>query len=474
MTPQKATSQKVNLPEIDSELHQAMAHLCEDVREAGGRALLVGGSVRDSMLGLPVKDLDLEVYGLDPDRLLSTLDQRFDLDLVGRSFGVIKIKHLDIDVALPRRESKRGLGHKGFEVASDPHLPVEEAAARRDFTINAMAFDPLDGELIDPWGGRKDLETETLRHVSDKFSEDPLRVLRGMQFAARFDFRVAPETVALCRTIEPEGLAKERIFEEFRKLILSGKKISRGLDFLRRCGWVQYFPELEQMIHCPQDPQWHPEGDVWVHTLHVLDAFAKERLGDPVEDLVVGFACLCHDLAKPTTTEFRDGRWRSPGHEAAGEEPTRSFLGRMTDQEKLINDVVPLVREHLKPIMLYKAGAKPPAIRRLARRVGRIDRLIRVCRADHGGRPPLPFDGFPAGHWLLEQAAELKLSDQAPKPIVQGRHLIQLGQKPGPGFGPILQACFEAQLDGTFDNEQDGIRFAADYLEGAPSGDATH
>ncbi len=448
-----------------SELLEPLLTICRDVRQAGGRALLVGGSVRDTLLGRAVKDLDVEVFGLGPDELLATLDQRFELDLVGRSFGVLKIKHLPIDVSLPRRESKRGLGHKGFEVLSDPLLPLDQAAARRDFTINAMSFDPLTEELIDPWGGERDLRVGILRHVAEPFSEDPLRVLRAMQFSARFEFPVAAETVALCRTIEPEGLAKERIFDEWRKLLLSGRRISLGLEFLRQCRWIRFFPELEVLVHCPQDPEWHPEGDVWTHTLHVMDAFAEERLDDSKEDLVVGFACLCHDLAKPETTHFTEGRWRSPGHEAAGEQPTRDFLSRMTDQRKLIDEVVPLVREHLKPIMLFKAGAKPPAVRRLARRVGRIDRLIRVCRADHAGRPPIPFDGFPAGVWLAEQAESLQLADQAPSPIVQGRHLIDLGLKPGPEFGPILRACFEAQLDGEFETVEQGVLIARQLLD---------
>ncbi len=447
-----------------TELVEHLLDLCRDIQLAGGRALLVGGSVRDSLLGRTVKDFDVEVFGLDAEKLLATLDQRFELDLVGRSFGVIKIKRLPIDVSLPRKESKRGLGHKGFEVLSDPFLPIEQAAARRDFTINAISYDPLSGEVIDPWGGQKDLRTGILRHVSDPFAEDPLRVLRAMQFSARFEFPVADETIQLCRTIEPEGLAKERIFDEWRKLVLSGKKISLGLSFLRTCGWIRYFPELEALVHCPQDPEWHPEGDVWTHTLHVMDAFAGERLNDEHEDLVVGLACLCHDLAKPETTHFVDGRWRSPGHEAAGEQPTRTFLSRMTEQKKLIDNVVPLVREHLKPIMLFKAGAKPPAVRRLARRVGRIDRLIRVCRADHAGRPPIPFDGFPAGAWLEQQAKALHLEDQAPTPIVQGRHLIGLGLKPGPEFGPILQACFESQLDGEIETVEQGLEVARRLL----------
>lgn len=451
----------------DADLRQALDLVCRSVRRAGGRALLVGGSVRDALLGLPVEDLDFEVFGLEPERLRSVLDKHFRLDLVGRSFGVIKIRRLPIDVALPRRESKRGLGHRGFEVHSDPHLPFAEAAARRDFTVNAMGWDPLDDELLDPWGGRRDLQAGVLRHVSPKFSEDPLRVLRGMQFSARFDLEPAAETVSLCRRIDPEGLAAERLFDEWRKLVLKGRRISRGLRFLRDTGWVRHTPELEALIHCPQDPRWHPEGDVWTHTLHVMDAYAEERVGDEEEDLVVGLAALCHDLGKPATTRFQDGRWRSRGHEEAGEEPTRGFLSRLVAGRRLADDVVPLVREHMKPYQLWRDRASSAAIRRLADRAGRIDRLIRVCRADHAGRPPKVFDGFPAGEWLRRKAEEMHVERSAPEPLVLGRHLIDLGLEPGPRFGPILDAAFQAQLDGAFDDVESGIRWTEEFLNRA-------
>lgn len=453
-------------------LKQACDTLTRQIRRAGGRALLVGGSVRDALLGERAKDLDFEVHGLGPEALRATLDEHFSLDLVGQSFGVLKIRHLPIDVALPRRESKQGTGHRGFEIFSDPELGFREAARRRDFTLNAIGYDPLDQELLDPWGGCRDLEQGVLRHVSEQFSEDPLRVLRAMQLAARFRLRVAPETLALCRTIEPEGLPRERLLDEWKKLILRGQEISRGLGFLRDCGWLRYYPELEVLVDCPQDPEWHPEGDVWVHTLHVMDAFAGERRGDDWEDLVVGFGCLCHDLGKPATTSFIDGRYRSPGHEEEGEEPTRSFLARLTNQEMLVDQVVPLVRDHLKPYLFWRDKAGAAAIRRLARRVGRIDRLVRLARADHAGRPPLPFDGFPAGDWLLDQAKSLALEAAKPRPLVQGRHLIALGLEPGPHFGPLLERCFEEQLDGTFETLEDGLEIARRVVEDHRAGGA--
>ena len=305
----------------DTALREALVTICEAIGAAGGRALLVGGCVRDAALGIPAKDLDIEVYGVPPERLAEILAMRFAIDLIGQAFAVIKIRGLPIDVSIPRRESKAGLGHRGFEVLSDPWMTPEEAVARRDFTINAMALDPVEGAIIDPYGGLQDLQMRLLRHTTEKFAEDPLRVLRGMQFAARFNLEVAPETASLCRTIEPEGLAHERIFEEWRKLILSGIRPSRGLKFLRDCQWVRYFPELEALIGCQQDPDWHPEGDVWTHTLHCMDAFATERAGNEWEDLVVGFAVLCHDLGKPSTTRFEDGRLRSKGMKKPGRRP---------------------------------------------------------------------------------------------------------------------------------------------------------
>jgi len=445
----------------DSKVREAVRAVCELVGgEPGGRALLVGGCVRDALLGRPAEEVDIEVYGVAPERLLQILEARFRTDLVGAAFGVIKLHGVPVDVSLPRRESKAGLGHRGFEIRSDPNLSPAEAAARRDFTINAMAFDPLTGELIDPFGGVRDLATRMLRHTSDHFSEDPLRVLRGMQFAARLECAVAPETVALCRSIEPEGLARERVFDEWRKLILLGVAISRGLAFLRDCGWVRHYPELEALIGCEQEPDWHPEGEVWVHTLHCMDAFARGRTADAREDLIVGLAVLCHDFGKPATTVREGGRIRSPGHEAAGAAPTRAFLGRMTNREDLIDAVVALVTHHLRPQQYHEAGAGDGAIRRLARAVGRIDRLVRVAEADMQGRPGLPRPESAAGAWLLARAEALAVKDAALRPIVMGRHLLALGLTPGPALGALLRVCYEAQLDGVFTTLDAGIEFA--------------
>ena len=426
------------------------------VRSAGGRALLVGGCVRDELLGGRPKDFDFEVYGLSPERLRETLASRFALDLVGASFGVLKLKGHDVDVALPRRETKLGLGHRAFETAPDPNLSLSEASARRDFTVNAIYRDPLTGELLDPWNGRADLERRVLRHVSPHFSEDPLRVLRGMQFAARFRLEPAPETVDVCRAMTPEGLAQERLMGEWAKLLTQGVEISRGLSFLRAVGWTRHYPELERLIGCEQDPEWHPEGDVWNHTLECLDRFAAARDagGWPADEaLLVGLAVLCHDFGKPDCTRYDPvkRRIRSLGHDEAGVAPTLSFLRRLTNEERLLRDVPPLVRMHMRPFAMWRDRSSDGAVRRLATKVCSIEALVRVSAADTTSPE--------ACEWLVAQAKRLEVEAAAPKPVVRGRDLIALGMKPGPAFKGILTAAYDAQLEGAFDNLADGLRW---------------
>ena len=442
-------------------LNDAVASIARAVRSAGGRALLVGGCVRDGLLGLHPKDFDVECFGIRPDALRATLSERFSLDLVGESFGIVKIKGLDIDVALPRRETKLGLGHRAFETECDPDLSIEDASARRDFTVNAIYRDPLTGEVVDPWNGRADLERRVLRHVSGHFREDPLRVLRGMQFVARFGLEPAPETVEVCRGMQPEGLAQERQMGEWSKLLLQGVDMSKGLNFLRDTGWTSHYPELARLIGCRQDPEWHPEGDVWNHTLCCLDAFAKSRIGDKQEDLVVGLAVLCHDFGKPTSTSYDPvkKRIRSLGHDEAGVEPTLSFLRRLTNEERLLKEVPPLVRLHMRPFSMWQNKASDSAIRRLAAQVVRIDRLVRVAAADDAGRPPFPREPEPL-EWLAERARALEVAASAPKPLVMGRDLVALGMKPGPELGKILKAAYEAQLDGRFSTREEGLAIA--------------
>ena len=453
------------LEQIKNTFGNLLSELAQLISKNGGHLLLVGGSVRDLLIQSTPKELDCEVRGISVSALKNILSQKYSCNEVGKAFGVIRLRGLPIEIALPRTEIKSGMGHKGFDITIDSDLPFESAVRRRDFTMNAIALDPLNGEILDPCNGREDLKNRILRHVGPAFKEDPLRVLRGMQFISRFDLSPSQETIEICKSMEIENLAPERIFAEWKKLVLEGTNISAGLNFLKDTEWIKYFPELASLINCKQDPEWHPEGDVWTHTLHCMDAFASERINEEWEDLVVGFAVLCHDLGKPLTTKIgEDGRIRSPLHEPKGEGPTRSFLSRMTNQQDLHEQVVPLVRRHLTPRTFYKDEASDGAIRRLANKVKRIDRLVRVASADIKGRPPRN-DEFPEGPWLIKRAEELKVKDSEPQPIILGRHLIERGLKPSPEFGPILEQCFEEQLDGTFKDLEGGLSFLDHLLE---------
>lgn len=446
-------------------LEKALFEICQLVQQASGRAYLNGGSVRDFLLGQPAEDLDIEVYQLEQDALQQLLSKKFKLQHVGKHFGVLKVCGLPIDLSLPREETKIAPGHKGFSTTTKPNLDLKKACSRRDFTINAMLYDPLQNQILDFYNGQKDLEQKVLRHTSDKFIEDPLRVLRAMQFAARFNLQVAPETIALCKKIEPEGLPAERMFEEWKKLLIRGQKISIGLEFLKNCGWTQYYPELQALMGCPQEPKWHPEGNVWEHTLLCLDAFASVRKQEPQEDLLVGLAVLCHDFGKPLTTQkHKDGHIRSIGHDMAGLAPTQSFLHRLTNQQKLIKEVGDLVLHHMQPYQLYQSNAGLKAIRRLSCKV-RLDRLARVNHADQNGRGEPVQPTSKVSQWLLEQAAAALVQNTAPQPLVLGRHLIKLGLKPSQKFSEILQQCYEAQLDGQFASIEEAQPFLQKLLQ---------
>ncbi len=431
------------------------------VRDAGGRALIVGGWVRDEMLGRVPKDLDLEVRELPTDRLLPLLRTFGRVDAVGESFTVYKIN--GVDVSLPRRESKTGRGHRGFTVDGDPFLSVEEAARRRDFTINAMARDPLTDEILDPFHGQHDLEAGCLRMVdAATFGDDSLRVLRAMQFAARFNLTIEPATAATCLAVSLDDLPAERIWGEFEKLLLQADEPSRGLAVAWDLRIIhRLLPEFVALRSCPQDAEWHPEGDVWTHTLMVVDE-ARRRIDGLGRGRAVAMmlGAMCHDLGKPLTTGERDGHIRSPGHEAAGVPIAASVLDRLNvhtlDGYDVRRAVFGLVAEHMRPSAFMKSPkpAGDGAFRRLAQRVD-LELLARFSEADCQGRGG-DFD-CSAGAWFLARARALGIEHAAPEPIVLGRHLMDAGVKPGPRMGEILRALYEQQLDGEFTSLEEGL-----------------
>ena len=434
--------------------------LAKAVRDAGGRALLVGGCVRDLLMKIEPTDWDLEVYGVEPLKLRALLDEFGPVNVVGEAFTVYKLG-LDLDVSLPRRERKSGRGHRAFAIAGDPSMSIEDATRRRDFTINAILQDPLTEEIIDPFNGRADIATRLLRVVSDEtFTEDSLRVLRAAQLAARFEFDIEPETAELCRAIDLSDLPAERIWGEIEKLLLRSRRPSIGLKWLRELGALdQLFPEIKALIDVLQDPEWHPEGHVFIHTGLVIDGARALIVDLPyAKQVTVMLAALAHDYGKPATTEFVDGRWRSRGHEEAGVAPTEAFLNRLNiftlDGYDVRGQVIALVREHLKPGEFFKKRAEvgDGAFRRLARKC-ELDLLYRVAKADSLGRnadwvPREKWYGSEAQEWFIERARELAVEQQPPAPILLGRHLLEMGLAPGPRVGEITKAVYEMQLDG--------------------------
>ncbi len=462
-------------------------------------ALIVGGYVRDKALGLDPKDADIEVYGVDPERLYALLERMFGKTKeVGKAFGVIKVpvgSGLELDVSIPRRDSKVGKGHTGIQAQSDPSMSVKEAARRRDFTVNTMALDPLTGERHDPYGGMDDIRAKILR-VTDReqFQEDPLRVLRAMQFVARLEFSVDPESERLMREMVERGdlaeLPPDRVTKELEKLLTKASRPSAGFEFGRRIGIVErLFPEAEALVGVPQEPEWHPEGDVWVHTMMVVDAAAMiaRRDGLPTETFrQVTLGALGHDFGKPATTEAIDGRIRSRGHEEAGEGPVRAMCDRLTFGKDDVEAAVAIAVNHLKPGVFYRARETSElnekqyvnAVRKLVRRLGKTSWrvLLAASEADFRGRtiPGCDVDPYLPGKMLAETVVAHGLDQEAAKPLVQGRDLIAIfglkakSRTGAPIFGTILAAVEEARDAGLVETREQALTFVREYLFNNP------
>ncbi len=459
------------------------------------RALLVGGFVRDLLLHLSPTDADIEVYGLEAAAVEPLLNTLFpgQVNLVGRAFGVFKISLGDgyeLDVALPRRESKTGVGHKDFAVEGDPALDPKEAARRRDFTMNAILFDPLTGELIDPWNGVEDLRTSTLRMVdADHFGEDPLRVYRAVQFSARFHLTIEEHTVRVLRNMVERGeldhLPPERITEEWRKLLLKAEFPSTGLVHLRELGILEkYAPELQATVDVEQDPEWHPEGDVWIHTCMVVDRAAdiiRQQDFSKEERLHIMLGALCHDLGKPATTELapKQGvmRIRSLGHEAAGAEPTKSFMARFCFGEDATHAAIMAAREHLKPGMLRLQAGKEhwsPAkyknvVRKLLQRIHPMSWrvLLAISEADYRGRtlPKADDPTYEDGEMFARAAEELEVEGSPLQPLLRGEDLMALGVKAGPRIGELIRMTENERDEGRITTKEEALSFMKEFLK---------
>lgn len=456
------------------------------------RALIVGGFVRDAMIGKHPKDADMEIYGISPERLEELLQQIFEgrVNAVGRAFGVYKIalgEGLDFDISIPRRESKTGEGHKGFLINGDPTMSVEEAARRRDFTFNALAGDPLTGEIIDPFGGLDDLRHGILRVTDEtRFQDDPLRVYRALQFAARMDLTTDPKTFKLLREMVERGdldeLPKERVTEEIKKLVLKSERPSVGFELARELGIIEReYPELYALVQTEQDPEWHPEGTVWTHTMMVMDAAAritrqKERGLAETERLQVILGALVHDLGKPATTKMENGRLRSLGHEEAGVDPAKKLFARWAFSSEIEQAGIVIAREHLKPFLHahdLKKGTitkKQYAniIRKLLRRIHPVSWrvFIAACESDSRGRafPDAQTKPYDIGR-IFREAIEANHLDQDPtKTLLQGRDLLAIGMKPGTRMGEIVRAVEAARDRGEIATREEALKLAQDMI----------
>ena len=410
----------------------------QTVRDAGGRAFYVGGFVRDGLMGIECKDIDIEVYGLAPGRLREVLAALGDVYDRGASFGVLGLRHSDIDIAMPRTESRTGAKHTDFDVTVDPFLDPKDACRRRDFTINAMLQDVLTGEILDFYGGRQDLENRVIRCVCpETFVEDALRAFRAAQFASRLNAGIEPATRELCASMDVTQLSVERIFAETEKALVKAEKPSVYFRELRMMNHLrEYFPELEQTIGVEQNPKFHPEGDVFEHTMLVLDAAAALR-GRAEQPLFFMLSALMHDIGKCVATEVQeDGRITAYGHEVLGLEMVERQLRRITNHEKLIRYVCNQTELHMRPNMLFFAQSKKKKTRQLFDMSVCPNDLILLSRADASGKLDEPYREENEA-WLRERLEDYRRRLQ--QPMVTGQDLIEAGLRPDKNFSEILK-----------------------------------
>lgn len=438
-----------------------------------GEAYLVGGAVRDSLIGQAhQKDYDIEVFNVSYEELLKRVSALGACKTVGKSFGVVKLSHPilgEIDISIPRTERKTGQYHQDFDIKLKPHMTIKEAAKRRDFTMNAIYFNFEKG-YVDPYSGSYDLEMKILREVNmQTFAEDPLRVLRGMQFAARFGLVPSDSLIALSAQLylQYEYIPTERIWEEWKKWALRSTVPSKGLSFLSRTLWIGHYPQLNQLTKTPQDPEHHPEGNVFKHTMHVCDAAQKIAVSEQLEEkdrLVLMFAALCHDMGKSSTT-FVDkyGRIVSPNH-AAKILPTLTFLASIGAPIWLKEQIIPLVHNHMAHLNndIGRSG-----VRRLASKMqpSNIRMLGMLVEADHSGRPPLE-GGVPENmQRIIDMAENLSVTEATVTPLVNGYDLISLGMTQGVALGNMLRRIYELQMDGKIETREQALEWTRRQLD---------
>ena len=454
MTPVLKT---VNAKNLHARAHEALrllspriSAIIDDLHHAGATVYLVGGAVRDLLLKKTITDADIELHRKSPEAVQEILARHGTVEQIGASFGVLLIHGVPVDWSFPRVDSA---GRKPL-VTIDYMLPIDRALARRDVTINALALDLKTGELHDPYGGVDDLVAGVLRSPENsRFAEDPLRFYRVLQLMARFEAEPEPELTRICQHMSVTGVAHERIEAEFRKLLLYSRSPSRAFRWLKKIGRLkELYPELAILADTPQEPEWHPEGDVFEHSMQALDAAAHGNYHDDFHKLVIAYSALCHDMGKAVTTEKIDNRIRSHGHEIAGVKIAEKFMRKISFNEKLIENILKLVRYHMSPALLINSGAKPAAYKRLAQWLSpvSISWLVDLAYADVRGRNPHSHEPLTSPVPILEQfvhaVQNARVYESPEKPILLGRDLLEY-ISPGPHMGKLLAHAYEIQIE---------------------------
>lgn len=416
------------------------------VSQQGGTAYYVGGYVRDKIRHKDNKDIDIEVHGIYPYQLASILDSLGKRISIGESFGIYNLKGYSLDIAMPRKEDNRGNGHKDFDICVDPFIGTYAAALRRDFTFNALMEDILTGKIVDHFGGVEDLKNGIIRHVNDStFAEDPLRVLRAAQFAARFNYTIAEDTIELCRRMDLSSLSKERIMGELEKALLKSDKPSVFFKTLRQMNRLSvWFPELEQTIGIKQNPKHHAEGDVWTHTMMVCDAAVRyrDRVKNPLGFML---STITHDFGKALCTEVINGELHAYNHETIGLPLVKSFMTRLTTEKALIEYVMNLSEHHMKPNILAADNSSIKATNKLFDKSVDPEALVYLAISDGLGRITsreyISYDDF-----FMERLAIFR--EYMSRPYVMGRDLMATGMSPSERFADYIEYAHKLRLAG--------------------------
>ena len=429
---------------------QMAQRIAQEVSAVGGRAYFVGGYVRDSILKKENKDIDLEIHGVTEPLLLEILQKLGQPITMGKSFGVFNLRGFDLDIAMPCGKDRQ----------ADPFLGTKQAAMRRDLTINAMMQDVLTGEVLDYFGGKHDLGEGVIRHVDDAtFAEDPLRVLRVAQFAARFGFCVAEETLTLCRKLSLKDLPRERVWAETEKALLKSEKPSVYFETLQKMEQLDvWFPELKELIGIEQNPVYHPEGDVWTHTMMVLDAAATLRC-QAADPLGLMTAAVCHDLGKITATVEIDGVLHAYDHENQGMAIAGRFLRRLTAERKLHSYVANMVRLHMRPNVAARQKSGVKSMCKLFDQSILPEDLLLLAKADHLGK--LHSEDYEETERFLQKHLAV-FHERMARPYVMGADLLQAGFTPGEKFKEALDYAHKLRLAGV--SKESALRQTAAFL----------